>query len=517
MTQQEAFVILKTGACVFLTGEPGSGKTHTIRQYVDYLKRAKIETAVTASTGIAATHIGGVTIHSWSGIGIKKNISEYDLDRLASNERLSKRIVRTKVLIIDEISMLDADTLDSVERMCRAVKANKEPFGGLQVVLVGDFFQLPPVAKFNEPPARYAFAAAAWARANFLPCYLAEQWRQDDQSFLEILAAMRRNAVAAEHRLCLDKRCVSAPVDGRVSITKLFTHNADVDRINEERLKQVSGEAKTFTMQATGKKFLVEQLKRNCLSPDQLRLKKGAVVMFTKNSPKREFVNGTLGKVVDWQPGSNWPVVKTFGGKLINTETADWAIEDNGRVLARVAQIPLRLAWAITVHKSQGMSLDAAYIDLRDAFVEGQGYVALSRLRSLKGLFLAGYNEQSLRVHRQVLEGDAGFREQSEEAAAVFGRMPATEISKMHQNFIRAMGGKLTKNKGSAASGKVYSVELVRQKYPNAYRPWSEADDSRLTELYKEGKGVKDLAEVFGRKRGAIRARLEKIGLITDL
>src|SRR5687768_4164635 len=152
MTQHQALDILKTGANVFLTGEPGSGKTHTIRQYIAYLKEAGVDMAVTASTGIAATHIGGFTIHSWSGIGIKKTLSPYDVDRLATNERLVKRIARTRVLIIDEVSMLDAGVLESVNTVCQAIKQSEEPFGGMQVVLVGDFFQLPPVSREGEAP-----------------------------------------------------------------------------------------------------------------------------------------------------------------------------------------------------------------------------------------------------------------------------------------------------------------------------------------------------------------------------
>src|SRR6185503_6959245 len=144
MTQAEALAILKTGANVFLTGEPGSGKTHTVNEYVAYLRAHNIEPAITASTGIAATLIKGMTIHSWSGIGIKERLSNYDLDKIASNEKAAKRIMHAQVLIIDEVSMLSASVFDMVEAVCRVVRRNSRPFGGLQVVLVGDFFQLPP-------------------------------------------------------------------------------------------------------------------------------------------------------------------------------------------------------------------------------------------------------------------------------------------------------------------------------------------------------------------------------------
>src|SRR3989338_795530 len=145
MTQSEALDILKTGANVFLTGEPGAGKTHTVNEYVRYLRACKVEPAVTASTGIAATHIGGMTIHSWSGIGIKRWLDKYSLDSIASREYVSKRMRAAHVLIIDEVSMLAPETLDMVDAVCREVRQNQQSFGGLQVLLVGDFFQLPPV------------------------------------------------------------------------------------------------------------------------------------------------------------------------------------------------------------------------------------------------------------------------------------------------------------------------------------------------------------------------------------
>src|SRR5664279_5022495 len=147
MTQSEAINILKTGANVFLTGEPGAGKTHTINSLVEYLRACEIEHAITASTGIAATHIGGMTIHSWSGIGIKETLNKYDLDKIASSEYINRRVRKTKVLIIDEISMLRAETLSMVDAVCREIMQRSEPFGGIQVVLVGDFFQLPPIDK----------------------------------------------------------------------------------------------------------------------------------------------------------------------------------------------------------------------------------------------------------------------------------------------------------------------------------------------------------------------------------
>lgn len=188
MTQKETLRIIKTGANVFLTGEPGAGKTYTINKYVSYLREHEINHAITASTGIAATHIGGMTIHSWSGIGIKETLNKYDLDRIASSEYVCRRVRKTKVLIIDEISMLRAETLSMVDAICREIKQNNEPFGGMQVILVGDFFQLPPIEKRNieqkragfieEKQARFRYESNAWTRLRPVVCYISEQYRQ---------------------------------------------------------------------------------------------------------------------------------------------------------------------------------------------------------------------------------------------------------------------------------------------------------------------------------------------------
>ena len=522
MTQQQALDILKTGASVFLTGEPGSGKTHTINAYIRYLKAAKIQVAVTASTGIAATHIGGVTLHSWSGIGIKKRLSKFEVDRIAATEYLAKRMAKAAVLIIDEVSMLDGAVLTSVDQVCRAVKRSSEPFGGMQVVLVGDFFQLPPVARSGAEPAQFAFASSTWAALRLLVCYLSEQHRQEDQQFLHILTSLRRADITGELRAQLDERCVQPPAPLKNDLTRLYSHNVDVDRINAAQLDQIDGPARIFRMKERGKPALIQQLKRGCLSPEQLMLKEKAVVMFTKNDFKGRFVNGTLGVVTGWHKHTRCPIITAKSGRSIETEPMEWTIEDNGRVLARVAQLPLRLAWAMTVHKSQGMSLDAAVVDLRQAFEAGQGYVALSRVRTLAGLWLVGYNEQALRVHPEVLGQDVSWRRLSVETAHVFAELAVSELEDRQRNFVQAAGGRLSRETDSPVSSReklslvasqAYSVTTLRQRYPKAYRPWGKQEDDLLTTSWRSGKNTRALAELLGRQPGAIRSRLRKLGL----
>lgn len=530
MTQQEALSILKTGANVFLTGEPGSGKSHTINAYVAYLRAHGIEPAITASTGIAATHIGGMTIHSFSGIGTRRTLTPYDLDAITGKEWLVKRIRKTKMLIIDEVSMLDADTLESVELVMRTVKRSEEPFGGMQVVFVGDFFQLPPVVtkgamshaddlfagEYDGP--RFAFMSRAWEQARPLTCYLTEQHRQDDPEFSEVLAALRSGSVDELHYERLMSRHVQP--DEHAAATQLYTHNLDVDRMNHAALDDIQGTARMHYMHARGADALVAALKKGCLSPDTLYLKVGARVMFTRNNFDAGYVNGTLGEVVEFD-AAGLPIVRTQSGGTITAEPAEWIIEQDGRELAKIIQVPLRLAWAITVHKSQGMTLDAAVMDLSGTFEYGQGYVAISRVRTLAGLYLRGLNARALEVHPVILEHDSRFREDSANAAAAFAAMTQEELSKLHANFITAMGGTLRSAKKAPkqkAADKPKSDYLVRirEKYPNAYRPWSEADDAKLVEMFAADVSFEALSESFARQPTAIRARLVKLGLIEE-
>lgn len=530
MTQKEALTILKTGANVFLTGEPGSGKTHTVNTYVRWLREQEIEPSITASTGIAATHIGGYTIHSWAGLGIKDKLTEYDLDQMATNERLVKRVNNARILIIDEVSMLSSHTLSMVDSVCRSLRNLTSAFGGLQVILVGDFFQLPPVVprnQFSNPrnlfdesksglDNRFAFNSGSWDKASFVVCYLSEQHRQEDSVFLQLLGAIRGGRVTSDHLETLKGRFDIT--NDYKDIPRLYSHNIDVDGLNGRELDKLSEKSRTFVMESRGTERLIAQLKKGCLSPETLCLKIGARVMFTKNNFEEGFVNGTLGKISGFSKTSGNPLVKTDQGKIIEVEKVEWAIEENNRVLASVSQIPLRLAWAITIHKSQGMSMDSAHMDLSNTFEYGQGYVALSRVRTLKGLILAGLNKRALEVHPDIMKRDLEFRESSLATQNSFNKLKAEEIEKMHNNFIRASGGKkLNLNKDSSSEiKKPKTFETIRIKNSNAYKRWTEEEDNLLKRKFSTGASVRNLMKDFGRQKGGIISRLAKLGLIDD-
>ena len=415
MKQKEALKILEAGHNVLLTGPAGSGKTFLLNQYSAYLKKKGIGVAITASTGIAATHIGGRTIHSWAGIGIKDSLSQRDLQSLAKKAYLKKQFEKTEVLIIDEISMLHAHRLDMVNQVCQVLKKNFLPFGGLQVVLSGDFFQLPPISPGNEE-AEFVYKAQVWPEMDIRVCYLEEQHRQNDEKMTRILGSLRRDEVGAETIALLQNRIKERPKG--ISPVRLFTHNVDVDRINNQELDLIEAEEHVYHMTSSGDKKLVVTLQKSCLAPSDLVLKKGALVMFVKNKFKEEkalYVNGTTGVVVAFDE-YNFPIVRLRSGEEIVVGPDSWTIDDDDKILARINQLPLRLAWAISVHKSQGMTLEAAEIDLSRSFGYGMGYVALSRLSSLAGLYLLGINEMAYKLDPQVFAFDRELILLSEEA-----------------------------------------------------------------------------------------------------
>lgn len=489
MTQKDALDILKMGRNVFLTGPAGSGKTYVLNEYISYLKRAGVEVAITASTGIASTHINGMTIHAWSGLGIKNSLTDYDLENMMEKQYLYKRFEKAKVLVIDEISMLSGNQLTMVEWICRTFKHNDKPFGGLQVILCGDFFQLPPITKssFGDSIGNdFAYDSEVWKTARFNICYLSEQHRQKDGDYLTVLNQIRANKVTPETIALLRSR-ENAKQDVDIPITRLYTHNIDVDTINHEHLETLTAVTREFGMTSKGKDFLIEGLKRSCLAPERLRLKEGARVMFVKNNYEVGFVNGTLGVVTGFNTFGE-PVVRTVAGKLISVVPMSWSIEEERKIKAEISQLPLRLAWAITVHKSQGMSLDAMEVDLSKSFVKGMGYVALSRVRTLSGMKLLGFNTLSLEVDPGVLEFDEELKEISDTAVAELRDMSLDEREKVQQEFL----------------SRIAPAEKEKKEPKKSVREITQ-------DMLAEGLELSEIADARGVKQDTIVAHIEEL------
>ena len=560
MRQSSALDILKTGQNVFLTGSAGSGKTYTLNQYINYLRARRVPVAVTASTGIAATHMNGTTIHSWSGIGIKDELSDRDLSNLSRKQFLADRLKDTAVLIIDEISMLHAKQLNLVNQVLKHVRKNDSAFGGIQVVVAGDFFQLPPIGSKGESNReKFAFMSEAWLDAKFHICYLSEQHRQVSEAanggldLDDILNQIRRQEVTFEAIAALE-----ATFDQNVDInrTRLYTHNLNVNKINDKELAALDGDMMRFEATATGDSKLVETLKKTVRTQDELILKVGAKVMFIKNNTELGVSNGTMGeligfaavKVDDSKDDSNalidnedgvdtdnttdnkteaaksgkdnakkdqknpkgkkvimqkMPVVRLNSGREVIAEPEEWIIEDEtGDVLASYEQVPLCLAWAITIHKSQGMTLDAAEIDLSRTFELGQGYVALSRLKSLAGLQLLGMNKMSLQLDPLARGADKRFLELSEEADANYAMLDEKSMTQAHDKFILKSGGTLSKSVIDAYASlqkrrheRLQAQQEKKQKLGNQVADRSESTLVATRLLLEESLSIADIAQ----------------------
>ncbi|MDK7374575.1 AAA family ATPase [Weeksella virosa] len=498
MKQSKALAILKSGRNVFLTGSAGAGKTYVLNQYIDYLKKHGVGVAVTASTGIAATHMNGQTIHSWAGIGIRDYVSDRYLTSLREKKYFRDKMEKVKVLIIDEISMLHRNQLDAVDYVLKFFKQNEEPFGGIQVVFSGDFFQLPPIGEeWEESRDKFCFMSDAWVNSNVHVCYLTEQYRQTNNELNDILNEIRSGIITQNTYDLLESRILYF-ADEIESQTRLFTHNIDVDRLNKGLLMNIDSSSRIFEAKVSGNPTLIEVLKKSVLADEILELKIGAKVMFVRNNFDVGFVNGTLGYVSGYTE-KNDPIVKTLDNEFLIAKPETWAIEDeHGKALASFTQIPLRLAWAITIHKSQGMTLDSAYIDLSKAFEKGQGYVALSRLRDLQSLHLHGLNETALQIDSLAMKADKRFQELS---AHINQQLDEESLKETWTRCIRRFGGTFDKKQ----------INKNLEKLNKAKKEPKKSTILITLDLVNEGLSIDEIADKRGLTSSSIVDHLTKL------
>jgi ATP-dependent DNA helicase PIF1 len=386
--QQRALDAVTAGKSIFFTGCAGTGKSLLLRHIIRALPPDT--TYVTGTTGLAGSLLGGTTVNAFAGTGRADGLgADFEaVVRSAGRGDSGLRWRRASALLIDEMSMMSGQFFDLLEAVARRVRGNNRPFGGIQLILCGDFHQLPPVSK-DPATRRFAFEAESWGRCVRASVQLTRVFRQRDGDFIDILAQIRSGAIPEASLRSLLARC-SAPLDldDGIRPTQLFTHRADVDAINQRELADLPGDAVVFNALDTGNS---DALAAACPAPRTLRLKLGAQVMLNRNiSARQGLVNGARGVVERFTPGG-MPVVRFAASDAAITISRErWTVRVGGQEAASRAQVPLALAWAVTVHKSQGLTLDRVEVSLDRAFEAGMAYVALSRARSLEGLRIVG-------------------------------------------------------------------------------------------------------------------------------
>lgn len=396
--QAKANEALKGTSNVFLTGGAGSGKSFLVRHF---LRSVNVrEFPVLASTGAAAVLIGGRTFHSFFGLGILEGGVEATVEKAAKNRQVVRRLRKIKGFIVDEVSMLSGPTLRAAEVICRRVRDSDLPWGGLRVVAVGDFAQLPPVERGYGAKKSWGFMDPVWAWTGFETQILRTQTRCKDPEFIKILADVRNGQVTPAVRDYLNSKIgvVSDSFEG----TRLFPRRDETERFNLSKLDSLEGQAIRFETVYSGDARAIESLKKYSPLPDALFLKVGALVMLRQNDPQGRWVNGSTGYVRKITGGEL--KIELLNRRPIEIEKASFSLLDaEGNVTAAATNFPISLAWASTIHKSQGATLDKMMVNLSNLWEPGQAYVALSRLQQGADLTIEKWDSRSIRVDPDVV------------------------------------------------------------------------------------------------------------------
>jgi ATP-dependent DNA helicase PIF1 len=415
--QKSAFDAMKNGENVFITGPGGSGKSHVINYFVNYFKN-NLETKdekihVTSSTGLSSLLINGITINQYAGIGIFDKENDYYIKRINRNKAIKERWLKTKTLIIDEISMISADFFEKLDFLAQKIIKNKMPFGGIQIILSGDFLQLPPVKSTN-----FCFESFSWDVTIKKTFYFNEIIRQKELSFQNVLNKIRIGIVDDEVRNTIDT-CYQRKLENKDGIipTLLFSKKDMVKKYNEEKLNDLihkNNEKHLYESKYVFSKKIKDESKTGYIElinsqysniDDKILMTKYSQVMLNVNMPEENLANGSRGVIIGFSFNEyKNPIVQFLNGKILEIKLYDYKIEENNESVIK-RQIPLIHAWAITIHKAQGMSLEYIQTDIGQSIFEyGQAYVVLSRIRSLEGLSLINIDYSKIKAHPKIIE-----------------------------------------------------------------------------------------------------------------
>ncbi len=389
--QKQALELLSSGENIFLTGGAGCGKSYVVRHFMkDVIPK---QMPILASTGAAAVLLGGRTFHSFFGLGIMEGGFEATFQRVSNDKRLLKRLSEVEGVILDEVSMISGEALRLAETLSRVARKSDLPWGGMRMIAVGDFAQLPPVTRTGKRD--WAFQSEAWSQSGFIPYKLTHNERIQDEGYLSVLNKVRVGIVDSEVRSFLDAHQFEH--DDTDLATRLFSRRDQSLTYNLERLSEIDSEEVMIPSIYFGSEKHQEMLMKQGPVPVQLQLKVGAEVMFIQNDPQKRWVNGTRGTVVSIEDDKI--VVEKRQGRDVTAEKQQFSYLDaDGQIVASVIQFPITLAYATTIHKSQGATLDELWCDLSNLWEPGQAYVALSRLRYARGLKILKWSPNSIRV-----------------------------------------------------------------------------------------------------------------------
>ena len=426
--QQEIFECFKNGENLFITGPAGSGKTFLIRTLYEWCNENNKSIQVCALTGCAAVLLQtkAKTIHSWAGIGLANGETINIIQNVANNIYKKKNWSNTNILIIDEISMMSSKILSILDGIAKKVRKNNRPFGGMQIVFSGDFYQLPPISsKNNTEQTQFCFENPIWDDLFDKEYHLSQIFRQSNKIYTKILNQIREGHLSKQAYAILQSRLLACP-EQLLKPTKILPRRAQVNIINTNEMNSLNSQQKIYTMTiATTEDFTIterqigildkipqqqinweiEYLKNSIMCDQEIILKIGAQVMCIINidtESDNPIVNGSCGIIIGFDL-NEYPIVQ-FRNNFIRTMTLHiWESEQIKGI--GIKQIPLILSWAISIHHAQGTTLDIAEIDIGNGIFEcGQSYVALSRVKELEGLYLTGFNPQKIKVHPKVKE-----------------------------------------------------------------------------------------------------------------
>lgn len=505
------FIVEKTDMSLFLTGKAGTGKTTFLREVVRYTKKKCI---VLAPTGIAAVNAGAMTIHSFFQFGLGpfvQGVIEPKSDFRINKSKL-ELIRHLQLLIIDEVSMVRADLMDHIDVELRRIRRNSKPFGGVQLLMIGDLQQLPPIAHGGEDEllrqyykTLYFFSSAALKSMKYSCIELKNVYRQTDRHFIDILNHARDCTLTSQDISDLNARYIPGfspkPEDGYI---RLMTHNRQVDYVNETELEKLDSKPYTFVAAVTGT-FPEESYP----TADSLTLKKGAQVMFIKNDPERRFINGTLGEVKSIDKNSI-AVRLAESGTVIDVEPMEWqniryqfdeeSKEISSKQIGRFKQYPLKAAWAITVHKSQGLTFNKAIIDVHAAFSPGQAYVELSRCRTLDGLVLSSPVSASVFMRDNAVDAYMNYISSPVEELAFSSCYEYFEYEKKLESEEVAPAAEVNKDKPKKEKKEELRDDTGKKLNTFEYSYW----------LYNQGNTVNQIAEKRGLNQSTIEGHLAR-------